>query len=147
MFVCMNTREQGDLGELSAMEWLVSQGSSIYVPIGHSADIDLVAWFERRLVGIQVKTSQCFAKDRWVVALATRGGNQSWNGISKRFSPTRCEYLFVHVGDGRRWFIPSAAVEGETGIVLGGPKYKAFEVEPGRPLPELSVPVPSLSLS
>ena len=43
--------------------------------------------------------------------------------------------LFVHVGDGRRWFIPAAAVEGRTAVNLGGPKYAEFEVEPGRPLP------------
>jgi hypothetical protein len=31
-------REQGDLGELSAMEWLASQGAHIYLPLGHSPD-------------------------------------------------------------------------------------------------------------
>lgn len=56
----------------------------------------------------------------------------------KRFSPQRCDYLFVHVGDGRRWFIPAHAVEGGTGLLLGGPKYEAYEVEPGRPLNALA---------
>jgi hypothetical protein len=44
----------------------------------------------------------------------------------------------VHVGDGRRWFIPSCAVEGGSGIVLGGPKYEAYEVESDRPLTALA---------
>ena len=68
------------------------------------------------------------------MTLATRGGNQSWNGVSKLFCPPRCDYLFVHVGDGRRWFIPSSAVEGGSRILLGGPKYAAYEVEPDVPL-------------
>jgi hypothetical protein len=39
------------------------------------------------------------------------------------------------VGDGRRWFIPAARVEGRTGIAVGCSKYRDFEVEPGQPLP------------
>ncbi len=67
--------------------------------------------------------------------ICTRGGNRSWNGIAKLFDPARCDALFVLVADGRRWFIPAAAVDASTGVRLGGPKYAAFEVEPGRPLP------------
>jgi hypothetical protein len=48
--------------------------------------------------------------------------------------PARYEYLFVVVGDGRRWLIPSAAVDGGSGIRLGGPKYERYEIEPGEPL-------------
>jgi hypothetical protein len=58
-------------------------------------------------------------------------GNQSWNGIVKRFSAVRCDGLFVLVADGRRWFIPATAVDGGSGILLGGPKYAEYEVEPG----------------
>jgi hypothetical protein len=43
--------------------------------------------------------------------------------------------LFVLVGDGRRWFIPADAVEGGSGLRLGGPKYAQFEVDPWRPIP------------
>jgi hypothetical protein len=35
------------------------------------------------------------------------GRNQSWTGVVKRLDPARFDYLFVLVGDGRRWFIPS----------------------------------------
>ena len=44
----------------------------------------------------------------------------------------------MHVGDGRRWFIPSTAVEGGSGLLLGGPKYAAYEVESDRPLNALA---------
>ena len=132
----MNPRQQGDFGEVSAAYWLVQQGASIYLPWGHSPDVDLVADLDGRLVRVQVKTCTHFRRARWTVALCTRGGNQSWNGIVKRLTPDRCDYLFVHVGDGRRWFIPVAAIGGGgTGMVLGGPKYAEFEVEPGDPIP------------
>jgi hypothetical protein len=97
-------------------------------------DTDLVADLDGQLVRVQVKTSTVLIKNgRYQVSLATRGGNRSWSGLVKRFSASRCEYLFVLVADGRQWFVPSAVVEGGSQIVVGGPKYAAYEVERGRP--------------
>ncbi len=81
-----------------------------------------------------MKTSTVWRKGRFEVTICTRGGNQSWSGVVKHFSPSRCDWLFVHVADGRRWFIPAREVEGGSGMRLGGPKYVAYEVKPGRPL-------------
>ena len=127
----MTRQEQGDLGEISAAEWFVSQGVRVALPFGHSPDWDLLAELAGHLVRIQVKTTSCYRKGRWEVAICTRGGNQSWSGVVKRFSRLRCDYLFVHVGDGRRWLIPSDKVEGGTGVLLGGPKYERYEVDRG----------------
>ena len=131
----MNPRRQGDLGEVSALEWLVSRGYPVWLPMGHSPDVDIVARIDGRLVGVQVKTSSVARRGRFEVTICTRGGNQSWSGLVKHFSPRRCDWLFVLVADGRRWFIPATEVGGGSGIRLGGPKYAAYEVEPGRPLP------------
>jgi hypothetical protein len=136
--VFVNPRQQGDLGEASAIQWLTSRGWAVYLPFGHSPDCDLVAERSGAFQSVQVKTSTYGRGGRWLVAICTRGGNQSWSGITKRFDPRRCDYLFVHAGDGRRWFIPSRFVEGATSITLGGPKYSEFEVERGEPLPKLT---------
>jgi PD-(D/E)XK endonuclease len=136
----LKPREQGDLGELSAMEWLASQGAKIYVPVGHSPDVDLIADFGDRLLRIEVKTSTQGRRGRWEVHISTRGGNQSWTGLVKYFDPDRCDYLFVHVGDGRRWFIPTQRLESRSGVNLGGQKYSEFEIEPGRPLAPKQAP-------
>jgi PD-(D/E)XK endonuclease len=138
MFLSVNTLEQGDLGEASAIEWLVSTGASVFVPVGHSPDCDVIALVNGRALRVQVKTCRRRQRGRWAVAICTRGGNQSWSGLVKRMSAARCDYLFVHVGDGRRWFIPSDRVEGTTAICVGGPKYAEFEVERGRPLARLT---------
>ena len=130
----LKPREQGDVGELSAMEWLASRGAHLYVPVGHSPDIDLIAELEDRLIRVEVKTSTHRRRGGWGVLISTRGGNQSWTGVVKYFDPGRCDYLFVHVGDGRRWFIPTGALEATSGLTLGGTKYRDFEIEPGRPL-------------
>jgi PD-(D/E)XK endonuclease len=131
----LKPREQGDIGELSAMEWLASKGAHIYVPVGHSPDIDVVADLGGRLFRIEVKTSTSQRQGgNWRVSISTRGGNQSWTGLVKYFEPERCDYLFVHVGDGRRWFIPTAALDCRSSLTLGGAKYSEFEVDRGRRL-------------
>src|SRR5215213_4115736 len=132
----MHWRREGDLGELSAMEWFASKGAGVYFPLGHSPHSDFLAEFSDRLVRVQVKTSTCWIKNRWSVTLCTRGGNRSWNGLVKQLDPSRCEYLFVVVADGRRWCIPSKALRAGSHSSLGGPKYSEFEVERGRPLPD-----------
>ena len=137
----MNPREQGDIGERAAAAWLLTQGAHVAIPFGHSPDWDLLAEIECRLYRIQVKTSTYFRNGRWVVAVCTRGGNRSWSGLVKRLDSSRCDYLFVLVGDGRQWFIPIEHVGGGNGLLLGGPKYARFEVEPGRPILEKRVAV------
>ena len=116
------------------MQWIVEQGGSVYLPLGHSPDVDLVADLDGELLRVQVKTSRYVnTKGRFVAQLATSGGNQSWNRIVKHFDPSRYDWLFVLVADGRRWFIPSHAIDVTRSICLGGPKYGEFEVEPGKP--------------
>jgi hypothetical protein len=138
----INRRQQGDLGEASAIEWLTSAGATVFLPFGHSPDFDLVAAAQGRLIRVQVKTSTQRVstpdgQTRCAVALATRGGNQSWSGRTKKIDPALFDYLFAHIGDGRRWFIPSLEIDGQSGITLGGPKYSEFEIESGRAIGEL----------
>ena len=134
----MNRRVQGDIGELSAMEWLASKNAVVWVPFTHSPHVDLMAEWERGPIRVQVKTSTYkwhpeAGGDRWKVSICTNGGNQSWSGLTKRFDPAKVDYLFVLVGDGRRWFIPTRYVEAAREVTLGGTKYSEFEIEKGTP--------------
>ena len=117
------------------MAWLARAGACVWSPVFEHPDYDLIADFDGQLVRVQVKTSTCRKGRRYEVTLATRGGNQSWSGLVKVLDASRCDALFVHVGDGRRWYIPAASLGGGSKIVVGGPRYEAFEVEPGEPLP------------
>ena len=134
----MKPREQGDAGELSALSWFVENGWKVFLPFGHSPDVDMVARRDGLTIGVQVKTCAEQRKGRYEVRLCTMGGNQSWTGVVKRFSADRCDHLFAVAGSGRRWFIPSSVVGGERGIMLGGPKYAQYEVEQGPPLSVLA---------
>ena len=136
MGVRLPPRVQGDIGERAAVAWLLNQGYTVAYPFGHSPDWDLVAEIDLTMYRIQVKTSTVFLKRRWDVRLSTSGGNQSWNRVVKLFHPSRCDYVFVLVGDGRQWFIPAAELGGGHVIRLGGPKYERFEVDSDRPIVE-----------
>jgi hypothetical protein len=121
---------------MSAMEWLGSKGATVWAPFNHSPHVDLMAEFEDGLVKVQVKTSTFYTSKksgdtRWHIAIATNGGNRSWTGLTKKFDPAQVDYLFVLVGDGRRWFIPAGLVEAARSLALGGRKYSEFEVERG----------------
>jgi hypothetical protein len=151
----INRRQQGDLGEASAIEWLTSRGALVLVPFGHSPDFDLVAQIENRLLRIQVKTTTQKTNTAgghvlFPVSLATCGGNQSWTGVVKTINPGSIDYLFVLTGSGRRWLIPSTEIEGKRTLQLGSPAYADFEIEPGTRIHEIvfgSRPVLDLPLA
>lgn len=118
------------------MDYFESVGAIVALPLRHTSHWDFLAELGERILRMQVKTSTCRVKNRWHVMISTHGGNQSWSGLTKRFDASRCDVLVVVVvvGDGRRWCIPSRAVGGTRTIVLGGPKYGAYEVDRSRPL-------------
>jgi hypothetical protein len=125
---------QGDVGELSAISWLAKAGALVWRPMFHSPDYDLIADLGTRPLRVQVKTSVSWHSDRFLISLCTRGGNRTWNRVIKRLDASRCEALFVHVGDGRRWYIPASALGGWSVVALRGPKYAEFEIEAAEPL-------------
>jgi Holliday junction resolvase-like predicted endonuclease len=137
----VHPRRQGDIGEASAIEWLTSIGALVAKPLFHSPDYDVIAEIEGRLVRIEVKTcTRRTPYGRWEAQLCTHGGNQSWTGTAKLFDPRRCDYVFVHVGDGRRWFLPTSALQVARSVCLGGKKYAGFEIASGAPLPAETTP-------
>jgi bifunctional DNA-binding transcriptional regulator/antitoxin component of YhaV-PrlF toxin-antitoxin module len=138
----INRRQQGDLGEASAVEWLTRTGALVALPIGHSPDFDLIAQVGDRLLRIQVKTSTQTVRTpnghlHFAVSLSTCGGNQSWTGVSKVFDPDRVDYLFALTSSGRRWFIPATDLDAKTSIQLGGIKYAEYEIEAAAPIHHL----------
>ena len=89
----LSPRRQGDLGELSAMEWLVSQGYALYLPLGHSPNVDVIAESDSTLLRVQVKTTTRYTKRRWEVMICTRGGTRAGTGSRSCSTPhaaTRC---------------------------------------------------------
>ena len=45
--------QQGDIGEWCAIGWLILQGAKVFLPLGHSPDVDLVAEFGAELARVR----------------------------------------------------------------------------------------------
>ena len=117
------------------MDWLLSIDADVFVPLGNSRDVDLMAIVDRQALRVQVKTTTRRYKRNWAVAVCTRGGNQSWNGMVKYLDPSRYDRLFVLVGR-RAEMVHSGRRDRrhERALSLGGPKYSEYEIDPGRPI-------------
>ena len=88
----------------------------------------------RRAVGVRGgEDVEVPANERPEVTLARRARHHSWSGLVKLLDPTRCDPRFAHVGDGRRWHIPSSALRGDPGMLRGGPKFSGLEIRPRKP--------------
>jgi hypothetical protein len=136
----LTPREQGDFGELSAMQWLAWQGASVAIPLGNNRHWDVMAELDGRAVRVQVKTTRSRRLGRWEVRVSTSGGNQSWDRVVKLLDPSRFDYLFVLVGDGRRWFYSFRSHRRRNRVAPGRPQVHAeFEVESGAPIPGCAI--------
>lgn len=134
------------------MEWLAGKGAIIWVPLGHSPDVDLIADFHGKVVKVQVKTSTVKlitpkGGERWNLSIVTRGGNRSWNRATKQIDPEKVDFLFALVGDGRRWMIPAQAIEATSQLALGSPAYEQFEIERGTPIQDVVYPDSAAALN
>ena len=132
-------RLQGDIGELSAMGWLITQGAKVFLPFGHSPDVDLVADFGDELLRVQVKTSTVYRNARFEVTLATRGATRAGTASRSSCAPADATIsssmpAMAGAGSYRR---PRSTVA--RGFSSAGPKYAAYEVESDVPLKVLAV--------
>jgi hypothetical protein len=139
-------RGQGERGEQLAAAWFIDREIEVFVPLLHTPrDFDFIVDWGDGSKRVQVKTSTLFRKGRWDIAVRTSGGNQSWSGVVKRLDGSKYDHLFVHVADGRRWFIPSTAITGGCIVRVGGPKYAEWELDRGLPLAIPGTPLDSAS--
>ncbi len=81
------------------------------MPLTDSQNYDLVVEMDGKLQRVQVKTSTHKHKGKYyVVSMTTKGGNRSGIGKIKRFSADDVDLVFVVVGDGTMYLIPSGVV-------------------------------------
>ncbi len=118
-----NPRRQGDIGVAAAIAHFLGSGYRVAVPLGESQPWDLIV--ERDEPGahperVQVKTTTFRSPHGvYVVQICTNGGNQSWNGLVRRFDPEAVEWLFVLTDDLDRYLVPSSAITSTITLNLG----------------------------
>jgi hypothetical protein len=124
-----NPRQQGVIGVARAIAWFTSQGYEVWVPIGEPERYDLIVVDpEGEPKKVEVKTTTCRNhRGRFVVHIATNGGNQSWTGLVKCFDPDAVDLLYVLTDGGAEYVIPASSVRAKTKLTLG-PELSPFRV-------------------
>lgn len=110
----MNTKEQGAIGVGHAIAHYSAKGYAVFVPIADIKRYDLIVDTGTELLRVEVKTT---TNDRGQVKLLTCGGNQSWNGVSKKLSSDDCDLVFaINLNTGAIREFPSSELHGRSSV-------------------------------
>lgn len=110
----MKTKDIAAIGIGRAIEYYMTQGFSVFVPVSDKERYDLLVDIGQEILRIEVKTT---ASKHGEVALRTHGGNQSWGGESKRITPSDCDRVFcVALKTGKQKEFISTELEGRNSI-------------------------------
>ncbi len=87
----MNTKDIAAIGIGKAIEYYMSQGYSVFIPVSDKERYDLLVDTRVEILRVEVKTT---ASKIGEVMLRTHGGNQSWGGEVKRINSSDCDRVF-----------------------------------------------------
>jgi uncharacterized protein YajQ (UPF0234 family) len=123
-----NPRLQGLIGVGAAIDWFTRNGFFVAVPLNDSQPWDLVVEDPAGVVSrVQVKTTTFKnPRGRYVVMLATAGGNQSFH-TRKHFDRSKSDLLFVLTDEESVYLIPCQDLGAVSALALGA-KYERFRV-------------------
>lgn len=120
----MNSNMRANIGIGSAIAYFTKLGYIVSVPLTDSQNYDLVVDIGG-LKKVQVKTTAYKQRDKYVVSLATKGGNRSGSGEIKRFDSTCVDILYALTADDEIYVIPTSVVDAKNQLVLGH-KYAKY---------------------
>ncbi len=125
----MLTKEKGDLAMAFAIQFFVSNGYEVCLPIGDKRDYDLVVEKQGILSRVQVKYGGLYnGLKRCQVALRVMGGNQSFYR-AKKYSANAFEYLFVYTAKGESYLLPwDDTIIGKSSLSIEAVKYSSFRI-------------------
>lgn len=126
-----NPRKQGDIGVGSAVAWFMRNGYTVSIPVSESQRYDLIVDKDNVLQRVQIKTStRREPSGGFLVALETRGGNQSWSGTSHFFDKETSDLLFILTDCDDQYLIPTEKLQDNArSIVVGGAKWIEYRVK------------------
>ena len=124
---------QGNIGLSKAIDFFVSNGAIVSLPLNDTQGYDLVADIKGILHKVQVKTCTYKNGGGYLVGLKSSGGNSYYSGNSsnyriKQFDNTASDLLFIYTGDNRMYLIPTNEVDSKSSLTVGNDKTEKYEV-------------------
>ena len=124
----MNTKEKGDSAVGQAINYFISKGYEVCLPIGDKRHYDLLIEMNGAINRVQVKYAY-FSKDKHkcVAGLRITGGNQSFN-YAKKYPDDAFDILFIFTEKGERYAIPWKNVDCRNEIAIECSRYKMYKL-------------------
>ena len=127
---CKNTKQQGNIGLGSAIQYFSQKLYTISLPLNDSQDYDLVV--EDRdgtLKKVQVKTStQLNEYGTYSVNLRVLGGNSKSNYVHKKANEVIYDWLFILCDNGDRYLVPKDIIKDLKSTITVGKLYQEYKV-------------------
>lgn len=91
----MTTKQLGNIGEAKALAKLVSMNIPVYVGFGDNERADLVAEFNGKLNKLQVKTSEKFEDNQFIVSLKS-STIRNQNHYYHTYNASEIDYFIIY---------------------------------------------------
>ena len=127
---CKNTKQQGNIGLGSAIQYFTQNLYNVSLPLNDSQDYDLIV--EDRdgtLKKVQVKTSSQLKRNNvYEIRLSVQGGNSKKNFIHKKANEVIYDWLFILCENGDRYLIPKEIIKNLKSTITVGKLYQEFKL-------------------
>ena len=127
---CKNTKQQGNIGLGTAIQYFTQNLYSVSLPLNDSQDYDLIV--EDRdgtLKKVQVKTSTQKSKyETYAINLRVLGGNSKQNYIHKKANEVIYDWLFILCENGDRYLIPKETIKDIKSTITVGKEYLEYKI-------------------
>jgi hypothetical protein len=100
-----------------AAAWFSLRGSSVAIPAEPTL-YDLLVVMPEGIKRVQVKTTTCYSKDGWTVAVGRRSYSVGNRARRIPYDPESIDWFFIVDGDMTIYIIPSRIIAGRVGILL-----------------------------
>ena len=128
---CKNTKQQGNIGLGSAIQYFSQKLYTISLPLNDSQDYDLVVEdFDGTLKKVQVKTTFHLTDyDIYCVNLCVNGGNSKINYRHKSGNDIIYDWLFVLCSNNDRYLIPKEIIKNHKRCLNLGKQYQKYKLD------------------
>lgn len=124
----MNTKERGDIAVGHAINYFITSGYEVCLPIGDKRDYDLVIERGGKLEKVQVKYAGLYGRSKTCkVGLRITGGNQSYS-YAKKYTKDAFDILFVYTEKGEAYVIPWSKLEARNELSIETEKYSMYRL-------------------
>ncbi|HTE58137.1 MAG TPA: group I intron-associated PD-(D/E)XK endonuclease [Verrucomicrobiae bacterium] len=124
----MHTKQKGDLAVANAIQYYMTNGYEVCLPIGDKRPYDLVIEVEGVLKRVQVKYAGFYnGIQQHKVALRITGGNQSFS-TTKKYLDNDFDELFVYTASGRKFVLAWDKITARNELNIEHPKYSGYEI-------------------